>query len=203
MDTKHTSIITLGITGGIGSGKSVLCRMLNTLDIPVYDTDSEAKKLYDTDPLLREQMIQLLGAELYDTPDGRLDRERLASIIFCDSHAMQSVVSLVHPAVRRDIERWRSLVAHNGVRLCALESALLLSSPALYAMVDYSVVVVADYETRIVRALKRDNSTREAIEARMRHQMSQEAMCAEAHYIIRNTNEPLLPQLDALLKAIS
>lgn len=198
-------MLTLGVTGGIGAGKSVVCRMLETLGIPVYDTDREAKLLYDRDPSLKASMISLFGDELYNTPSGCIDRRRLAELIFSSSKALAQVEALVHPAVREDFARWREAIPQgtHGHSLCALESALLLSSPMLGAMVDRSLVVVAPSEVRITRAMNRDKVSREDILARMAKQLPQEQMMIEADYLIYNDNvKPLLPQLYHLLEEL-
>ncbi len=198
-------MLTLGITGGIGAGKSVVCRMLEALGVPVYDTDREAKLLYDRDLSLKASMIALFRDELYDTPSGCLDRRRLANLIFSSSEALAQIEALVHPAVREDFARWREAVSQgsHGHSICALESALLLSSPMLGAMVDRKLVVVAPSEVRITRAMNRDKASREAILARMAKQLPQEQMIIEADYLIYNDNvKPLLPQLCHLLEEL-
>lgn len=198
-------MLTLGVTGGIGAGKSVVCRMLETLGIPVYDTDREAKLLYDRDPSLKASMIALFGDELYNTPSGCIDRRRLSELIFFSSKALAQVEALVHPAVREDFARWREAIPQgtHGHSLCALESALLLSSTMLGAMVDRSLVVVAPSEVRITRAMNRDKVSREDILARMAKQLPQEQMMIEADYLIYNDNvKPLLPQLYHLLEEL-
>ena len=125
-------ILTLGITGGIGSGKSYVASLLSERGIPVYDTDSRAKALYDEDSTLRQELIQLFGSQLYRTADGRLDRQALAKIIFGDREALAKVNALVHPAVRRDFLHWREGLLTEDMRLCALESALLLDAGLEY-----------------------------------------------------------------------
>lgn len=197
-------MITLGITGGIGAGKSVVCRILEALGIPVYDTDREAKSLYDRDPLLKEQMIALLGCQLYETPDGSIDRQQLARLIFSSSSLLAKVEGIVHPAVRQDILRWKNAIAHEEESdICAVESALLLSSDPLRAIVDQSVLVVAPDELRISRAMRRDNALLDAVLARMSKQLSQEEMMSRANFHIHNDGAvPLLPQIDQLLREL-
>ena len=135
-------ILTLGITGGIGSGKSYVARLLAVRGIPVYDTDSRAKALYDEDSTLREELIKLFGDRLYATADGGLDRRALAEIIFSDRAQLEQINTLVHPAVRRDFLRWRKALITEGFNLCAIESALLLDA-GLDAYADRSIAVVA------------------------------------------------------------
>lgn len=194
----QTKIVTIGITGGIGSGKSLVSTILATYGIPVYDTDKRAKALYDTDAELRAEVIKLFGPELYATSDGRLDRPRLASIIFSDTTALEQINALVHPAVRRDFSYWREELIRRGVCVCAIESALLVGG-ALERMVDGVLVVMADDEVRIRRAMHRDATAEEAIRARIRSQMSQADMTYSATWIINNNDgQSLLPQIEAL-----
>ena len=194
--TSH-GIYTLGVTGGIGSGKSYIARLLEERGIPVYDTDSRAKALYDTDGELREAMIALCGAGIY-APSGLLDRKALASLIFADRSLLEQVNALVHPAVRRDFVAWREGLSAEGKRLCALESALLLDA-GLDAYTDGVLAVLADDRLRLQRAMMRDGVGEEAVRARMQHQMSQVELAQRADFLIYNDEaHPLIPQLDSL-----
>lgn len=190
----------IGITGGIGSGKSTICRILSAAGIPVYDTDTRAKQLYDTDARLRSDMIALFGDDIYISEG--INRSRLASILFSDSKMLAHVSALVHPAVRRDIRSWhQQLIGHS---ICVLESALLLSSPELRELSDMVVVVIAEEETRIARAMQRDESTRSAVEARICQQMPQTDMVTQADFVIVNdATNPLLPQVMKLLEEVT
>lgn len=196
-------ILTLGITGGIGSGKSYVASLLSERGIPVYDTDSRAKALYDEDRTLRQELIQLFGSQLYRTADGRLDRQALAKIIFGDREALAKVNALVHPAVRRDFLHWREGLLTEDMRLCALESALLLDA-GLEAYADYSIAVVASDTLRLERAMQRDGVPQEAIRSRMAHQLPQQEMIRRCDYTIYN--EPphdLEEQIDDILTEIA
>lgn len=198
-------MITLGITGGIGAGKSVVCRLMVELGIPVYDTDREAKSLYDRDLELKRQMCSLLGEELYATADGSIDRRRLAELIFFSSETLAKVEALVHPAVRQDIVYWRNVIVQEAVQpdICVVESALLLSSPPLMALVDRILLVIAPDELRIERAMGRDNVSREAVLARMSKQLAQEEMIRRADFLIVNDGQtPLLPQVRQILSSL-
>ena len=169
-------ILTLGITGGIGSGKSYVARLLAVRGIPVYDTDSRA--LYDEDSTLREELIKLFGDRLYATADGGLDRRALAEIIFSDRAQLEQINTLVHPAVRRDFLRWRKALITEGFNLCAIESALLLDA-GLDAYADRSIAVVASDDLRLARAMKRDG-------VQQAHQLPQQEMIRRCDYTIYN-----------------
>lgn len=191
-------ITTLGITGGIGSGKSVVSRVLSAYGIPIYDSDQRAKALYDTDPSLKSTLIDLWGSALYATPDGRLDRAALARIIFSDTEALKTINALVHPAVRLDFDRWRQRQQRLGYSLCAIESALIVGG-VLERMIDRLIVVSADLETRIRRVEQRDGASRAEVIARIQHQVSQERLLEAADYKIDNGDgQHLLPQIEAL-----
>ena len=194
-------IYTLGITGGIGSGKSYVARQLTARGIPVYDTDSQAKSLYDTDAELRQAMIELCGTSIY-TASGVFDRKALAAQVFADRALLEQVNSLVHPAVRRDFCRWREALSTSGLRICALESALLLGA-GLETYVDNVVVVLADDALRLQRAMQRDGVSEEAVRVRMQHQMPQEELACHGDFLIYNDEmHPLESQLDQLLARI-
>lgn len=194
----------LGITGGIGSGKSTVCRVLHHYCVPIYDSDSRAKALYDSDAELREAMTQLIGSRLYATAEGKLDRAYLAELIFADASLLGQVNALVHPAVRRDVDRWREEQSHRGYRLLGLESAILLSSEGLLERVDYTLAVVAPRELRIERAMARDGQTREAIARRVDVQMSDEEMAKRCDFVLYNDGvRHILPQLEHILGAIA
>jgi dephospho-coA kinase len=174
-----------------------VARLLEERGIPVYDTDSRAKALYDTDGELREAMIALFGAPIY-TPSGLLDRKALASLIFADRSLLEQVNALVHPAVRRDFVAWRKGLSAEGKRLCALESALLLDA-GLDAYTDGVLAILADDTLRLQRAMMRDGASEEAVRARMQHQMPQEKLAQRADFLIYNDEaHPLTPQLDSL-----
>lgn len=197
-------MLTLGITGGIGSGKSLVCRMLSVLGTPIYDTDSRAKALYDADTELREAMIRLIGGRLYATSDGRLDRAYLGQCIFGNAELLRSVESLVHPAVHRDIVCWQEVCRRSGYRWVVVESALFAQSAELRALVDKLCVVTAPEEVRLLRAMGRDGVTADAIRARMHHQLSDEALSQDADYVLVNDGiAPLLPQVDRLVRQLS
>lgn len=198
----HPAILTLGLTGLIGSGKSYVARLLAERDIPVYDSDRRAKELYDEDPALRKAMVESFGEGIYDTTTGRLDRQRLAGIIFADREKLATVNALVHPAVRRDFASWRIQQAEQGTRACLIESALLLQA-SLVSYVDAVIVVTASEALRLERASQRDGVSKEAIRERMRHQLPEDELTRQADFVI--VNEPtqaLAPQLDALLARV-
>ena len=200
---REPRILTLGLTGGIGSGKSYVSRLLEGAGLPVYDSDRRAKELYDEDTQLRQGVQELCGRDVYDTETERLDRALLASRIFADPRLLQQVNALVHPAVRQDFQRWRREQLEAGAVLCALESALLLDS-GLRQYVDRVVVVAASEALRLERAMARDGVEAEAIRQRMARQRPQAELIAEADHVLYNEpDSDLEAQVSSLLASLA
>ena len=192
-------MVRIGITGGIGSGKSYVARLLRERGIPVYDTDSEAKRLMCTDVGIRKDLIGLLGKNVYQT-DGTLNKPLVAGYLFADSRHAGRINSIIHPRVKADFLRWVATKA--DCAYVALESAILFES-GFEDIVDVVVTVYAPRDVRIRRAVERDGTTEEKVRLRMAAQMEDEAKCRLSYYVIRNDGtEPLSPQLDDLLKTL-
>jgi dephospho-CoA kinase len=192
--SQNKSMLKVGITGGIGSGKSTVCRVFEWLGIPVYDADDRAKWLMTHDAALREDIIALLGAAAY-LPDGSLNRPHIAGLVFQDSGILKKLNSLVHPAVHRDGELWHQ--AQNAPY--TLREAALLYESGGYRLLDKMIVVTAPVELRIQRVTARDGSERTAVEARIAQQWPEEEKAALADFIIRNDGQTaLLPQILAI-----
>lgn len=165
---------TVILTGGMGSGKSAVCRYLSSRGVPVYDSDARTKTLYDRDPSLLLKMEEVLQVSLRD-PEGRLDRRRLAGIIFSDPVAKSLVESVVHPAVLDDFKRWKRWHRPKGWRygtvpFVVLESAIILSCPVFDGMGDKVVLVDAPEEVRVRRSVERDHSDPAVALRRIRQQ---------------------------------
>lgn len=192
----------VGITGGIGSGKSLVCRILHRgFDAPVYDADSRAKYLMQHKQELIQQIIQHFGKESYTT-DGTLNRAYLAARVFHDPQAVKQLNALVHPQVALDYQEW--LAAHRQYPFVVREAALMIESGA-HASVDLLVLVTAPVEVRIRRVLLRDpHRDRAQVEAIIAKQMSEDEKRHYAHHVIENDgNRPLLPQVVALHRLIT
>lgn len=190
----------VGVTGGIGSGKSYVARLLAGMGYAVYDTDTRAKALYNEDHELRRQIIALWGDDLYDEQTGLFRRERLAQIVFSDKDALRQVNALVHPRVRMDFALWTRREQERGADLCFIESAIILGSP-LEQMIDALWVVVADDALRLQRAMRRDGADEAAIRRRMAHQAKGDSLLVCADCVIYNNDAttPLLPQIQTAL----
>ena len=187
-------MIRLGITGGIGSGKSVVSQLFRVMDIPVYDSDKESKRLTITDEGIRTQLTELVGKEVY-ADDGSLDKSVLASWLFsCEDHTLK-VNSIIHPVVKDDFLSWVRKQENTGYKACGIESAILIEAGFL-DVVEKVVMVNAPLETRIERTMQRDHASRTSILNRMARQMSEEEKKEKADYVINNeVNTPLIPQV--------
>ena len=155
----------IGITGGIGSGKSTIAKQLREMGYAVYDTDSEAKRLIVEDAGVREEIEQLFGKEVYK--DGVYQTALVAQRVFADRSLLAQLNAIVHPAVKADILRWAENMNHPT--LCFVECAILYQA-GLDTLCDKVVVVTAPEEVRLQRAVTRDHSTIEKVRARMRAQ---------------------------------
>lgn len=162
MYRESKKVKTILVTGGIGSGKSEVSRILVSRGIPVYDSDSRTKSLYDTVPGLAARVDVSVGGGVL-TEDGRLDRKALASVLFNDREKLRSLESVVHPEVLRDFCRWRE---ETGSGMVAMESAIALNNKVFDGLFDYVILVDAPLEVRISRASRRDSSLREDIARR-------------------------------------
>jgi len=180
----------IGITGGIGSGKSSVCMVFETLGIAVYYADARAKQLLNTDADLKTELEGYFGKDIY--MNGMLNRVQLAEIIFNDPIALEKVNSLVHPAVARDFEVWCTLQTSPYV----LEEAAIIFESGLAQRFDQVILVTASEDLRIERVCTRDRVSREAVRKRMANQWPEEKKMALADYIIHNDNEyAIIPQV--------
>ena len=188
-------MISIAITGGIGSGKSYVSALLQKQSIPRYNADDEAKRLMLGDEGIREGLIDLLGDEVYT--DGNLNKPLLASYLFADAENAARINSIVHPRVKADFRSW--LKAHQESEIAALECAILYES-GFEDTVDFVVMVYAPEELRVERAMRRDNATEQQIRARIAAQMNDEEKCRRADYVVFNDGSiPLERQLADLI----
>lgn len=182
----------IGITGGIGSGKTTACKLFETLGIPVYYADERAKWLMNNDPELRQQLIETFGTETYQE-DGTLNRPYLAQLVFNDQNQLNKLNGIVHPAVRTDGILWDE--KHQDTPYTLREAALLYES-GIYQLLDQIICVTAPEDIRIARVIARDNTTAEAVKARINKQWPEEKKVALADFIIQNDgNNSLIHQV--------
>ena len=194
--SKYPKMIKIGITGGIGSGKSVVCEIFRLFGVPVFDADTEAKKLNDTSPTIREKLTQLFGNDLYHSHS--LNRQKLASFIFSNSENLCKVNAIIHPEVAMHFEKWAKKQKH--VPFAIIESAILFESE-FDKLVDKTIAVFAPQDIRIERITKRDNITLSQIKARMNSQISEEEKAKRADFVIVNDNrKSLIEQVKEILE---
>ena len=185
----------LGITGGIGSGKSVVSDLLRIMGIKIYDSDFEAKKLVESDELIRMNLSNLLGDEVYLA--GKLNKPLLSSFLFANPENTDKVNSIIHPRVKEHFLEWAE--KYQNDRFIGLESAILVES-GFADCVDKIVLVTAPLELRIERAVKRDNSSRDLIMRRVLSQTQDEYKELYADFVIVNDDKtPLIPQVVHLI----
>ena len=190
-------MIKIGITGGIGSGKSVVSSLLVLAGIPVYIADDESKNLSESSPIIQKKLKALFGDDIY--LNGKLDRKRLASLIFADEVILKKVNSIIHPVVREDFQGWVSKLAS---KRCAIESAIMFES-GFDKDVDVVLTVYAPVELRLTRTMLRDGASEADIMKRMNRQMPDELKRKQADFVIVNDDvQALMPQIEQFLKIL-
>lgn len=185
--------LAVGLTGGIGSGKTTAARMLEVLGAPIFYSDTEGKRILDADPAVRNAVGSAFGVELYAS--GTVDRKALAAIVFNDKEALARLNAIVHPAVRAAFAAWR---AQQNAPYVVNEAAVMIES-GTYRNMDRLVVVTAPETLRVQRVMQRDGVEREQVLARMRNQMDDAERLSYAQHVLVNDDTRLLtPQVLAL-----
>lgn len=191
-------MISIAITGGIGSGKTFVSNLLKGHGIPIYNSDDEAKRLMVSDEGIRRDLIDLLGEEVYQGDD--LNKPLLASYLFADADNAARINAIVHPRVRADFGRWLS--EHQDEEVAGLECAILFEA-GFEDTVDTVVMIYAPESLRIERAMNRDKATEKQIRARIAAQMNDEEKCRRADYVIYTDGRlSVEEQLSDLIKHI-
>ncbi len=185
-------MIKVGITGGIGSGKTTIAHFFELLGIPVYQSDIRAKQLINTNPELIQQMKSLLGEEAY-CKDASLNKAFVANKIFKNQSLLESVNALVHPAVEKD---FLNFCSNNSDKPYVLKESAILFETDLYKKNDANILIVADLEERIKRVQKRSGLSRSEVQQRISKQWTDAQKELLADYIIKNNNTRfLIPQI--------
>lgn len=188
MAERRKPVFRLGITGGIGSGKTSVCKVFEVLRVPVFSADREAREIMENDDGIIGKLNSITGKNLYR--NGNLDREELARLIFNDNNLIEKVNSLVHPAV---FDRFREWSLNQMAPYVIMEAAILFESGASKFM-DRVATVVAPVEQRIERVILRNKLTREQIMDRIKNQMDDETRIKLSDYTINNSeNDMILP----------
>ncbi len=184
-------MLRVGITGGIGSGKTTVCHIFEVLGVPVYYADDRAKHLMQHNDSLVSALKEAFGEEIYK--EGILDRPLLASKVFNDKDRLAKLNSLVHPAVAHDALKWQQANLHAPY---TLKEAALLFEAGSYKALDKTIVVTAPLEIRVKRVMARDNATEEQVLARIANQWPEEEKVKLADFVITNDGmAALIPQV--------
>ncbi|MFZ2286157.1 MAG: dephospho-CoA kinase [Bacteroidales bacterium] len=180
----------LGVTGGIGSGKTTVCRIFGVLGVPVFVADVEARRLMNNDPSVRQEINAITGKDLYTT--GELDRKELARLIFNRPELLQRVNAVVHPAVLRIFDEW---AVKQEVPYVIMEAAILFEAKA-DLFVDRVASISAPVEERIGRVMGRNELSREEVMERIKNQLEDDEREEQSYYVINNAdNEMIIPEI--------
>lgn len=190
-------MITIGITGGIGSGKTIVSKVLTAFGYPIYVADDESKRLTDTNPLIKEGLIKLFGKEMF--ADGLLNKKMLAAEIFNHKEKLQAVNNLIHPVVMEDFAEWKKKQSSPVV---FIETAILFETP-FHTLVDKKITVTSPLVLRMKRLLQRDNASEQEIKNRISNQMSDEEKIKRSDFVIVNDEKTaVLPQIQEILSKL-
>lgn len=180
--------LKLGVTGGIGSGKTTVCRIFNVLGIPVFSADTEAKKIMDSDEPVMKQINAITGRDMYSA--GSLDRIEMAKLIFNDRELLEKINKIIHPEVMKRFQEWEKL---QDTAYVILEAAILFESGAS-KILDRVITVTAPVEERINRVVQRNKLTREQVIERVNNQSDDLYKTSLSDYVISNSeNDMIIP----------
>ncbi|MCC5917330.1 MAG: dephospho-CoA kinase [Cryomorphaceae bacterium] len=183
--------LIVGITGGIGSGKTTVARIFEKLGIPIYIADDKSRELTANHPDIKDFIKKQYGEDLFDK-NGDLRRKALGEIVFADKEKLKALNAVIHPIVKEDFKSW----AENQDAPYVLKEAAVLFESGTYTDCDYVILVVAPKESRIQRVMKRSGLSRDEILARMHHQWSDDDKVALSDFVVNNEDHSnLLPQI--------
>jgi dephospho-CoA kinase len=189
-------MMKIGITGGIGSGKSTVCEFFEIIGIPVFTADTEAKAIMDNSQVIRNQLTAIFGKDIY-LHNYILNRKKLAELIFHSPVLLEKVNAVVHPEVRKYFLDW---FKKQNAAYIVYEAAILFET-GFYTMMDFNILVIAPEEERIKRVMAREKTTMQDIQSRISKQWPDEEKIKLADYVITNNNKELIiPQLVELDK---
>jgi dephospho-CoA kinase len=184
----------IGLTGGIGSGKSFIAQIIEHMGYPVYYSDKRSKELTKSNPSIKTGLISLFGEEVYS--DNELNTQLVATKIFQNEEMRQKVNELIHPIVRKDFDNW----ALNQKSILVFNEAAILFETGAYRNFDSTILICAPMEVKIQRVMKRENCSKEEVMTRMSKQWSDEEKMKLADFVIENDEEsPILKQIENIL----
>lgn len=184
-------MIKLGVTGGMGSGKTLVCSIISAMGYPIFNADLEARRIVDSDPGLVSSIKNLFGDDIYI--NNKLNRSKVSEIVFTNHDKLEKLNSIIHPAVAAHFNEW--VLQYKSRALVVKEAAILFESGA-YLGIDKIISVVAPTEVRVNRVMARDGFSRDSILSRMNNQFPQEELIKRSDYIIENDGVKLiLPQI--------
>lgn len=185
-------MLKIGVTGGVGSGKTIICKIFRQLHVPVYEADAAARELMNTNAQLKLQLKKNFGEKVYNSND-TLNSSMLAKIVFNDSAALQKLNTLVHPLVQENFKEW--LTENTGAAYVIKEAAILFESGS-HAALDFVIMISAPENIRFKRVMMRSNLSEEQIKAVAKNQMAEEEKIKMADFVILNDETRLvLPQV--------
>lgn len=192
-------MLKVGVTGGIGSGKTLVCKVFSVLGIPVFNADQEAKNIINSDKDIKLKLKELFGDDIYS--DHGIDAKKLAQLIFNNREAIQRVNSIVHPKVREYFKIW--CLQYDHMPYVIQEAAILFESDA-YKQLDFTINVHASEETRLKRVMVRDQISKEKVLERMKNQVNDDVRMKLADFTINNENDTMvLPQILEIHKKLT
>lgn len=187
-------MIFIGVTGGIGSGKSLVCSLFAQRGIPVFHADDVAKEILANKDTI-QKIADVFGIQVLDA-DGKPATQKLAQIVFSDKHKLHLLNSIIHPKVFEEFEQWKARQHQN--RTYALAEAALIFESGMDEKLDYVLSVIANEQTRIERVVARDHSTQQEVKLRIANQLPDEELIHRSDFVIYNNKLPedLLPQIN-------
>ena len=192
-------MIRIGVTGGMGSGKSVVCELFRLHGAPVFDADKEAKLLNDTSPRIKEELTRHFGSDLYK--EGKLDRQKLATLIFHDKQNLALVNSIIHPVLADQFIKWSK--ERDSYPFVVIDAAVLFEA-GFEQHVDKVITIYAPEAERIERVTRRDGIRKSQVMARMRHQIPEEEKAKRADHVIYNDGQhSLIQQVANILQILT
>jgi dephospho-CoA kinase len=191
-------MLKVGVTGGIGSGKSLVCNLIRSMGYPVFHADAEAKILTNIHPNIVENVKKLLGNDVY--VKGELDRKRVAEMVFKNPILLEQLNEIIHPVVTNHFNSW--CLSKSNFTLVFMEAAILFES-GTFRQLDSIIAVYAPKYIRIKRVMKRDGVREHDVKARMANQIGDEELVNRSNFVIRNNeNELLVPQVNSIIEQL-